>query len=170
MTTKNRIHPKPLYHLGINLGHDRSAALVADGKIIVEIEQERLDRQKHSIGFMNQSMGDTSQIKLPHEAIELCLNKENLTWSDLASITANMPGIDHSTDILKHSLPTSIHKKIQTIPSHHLSHAYSAYWPSGFEEAIILSVDGTGTTKSGWTESYSLYTAKGNSIHPLYSG
>ncbi|NRA13750.1 MAG: methyltransferase [Crocinitomicaceae bacterium] len=158
------------YHLGINLGHDRSAALVADGKIIVAIDQERLDRQKHSIGFMHQSIGDTSQIQLPHEAIQYCLQKENLNWEDLASITANMPGIDYSDQILKKALPKSVHHKIKTIQSHHLSHAYSAYWPSGFNEAIILSIDGTGTTKDGWTESYSLYVGKEHQIKELYSG
>lgn len=170
MTAKNSISPKPQYHLGINLGHDRSAALVLEGQIVVAIDQERLDRQKHSIGFMHQSMGDNSQIQLPHEAIQYCLQKENLQWEDLASITANMPGVDHSTSILKKALPTSVHGKIKTIHSHHLSHAYSAYWPSGFEEAIILSVDGAGTAKDGWTESYSLYVGKGNKIKQLYSG
>ena len=34
------------YHLGINMGHDRSVAVVQDGKVIVAIEQERLDRIK----------------------------------------------------------------------------------------------------------------------------
>ncbi|NQY06351.1 MAG: methyltransferase [Flavobacteriaceae bacterium] len=158
------------YHLGINLGHDRSAALVADGKIIVAIDQERLDRQKHSIGFMHQSIGNTRQIQLPHEAIQYCLNKKNLSWEDLTTITANMPGIDFSTQILKKALPKSVHHKIKTVPSHHLSHAYSAYWPSGFDEAIILSVDGTGTSKDGWTESYSLYTGKATKIKTLFSG
>ena len=158
------------YHLGINLGHDRSAALVADGKIIVAIDQERLDRQKHSIGFMHQSIGDTSQIQLPHEAIQYCLQKENLNWEDLTSITANMPGIDYSEQILKKALPKSVHNKIKTIQSHHLSHAYSAYWPSGFDKAIILSVDGTGTAKEGWTESYSLYVGEGHQIKELFSG
>ena len=40
------------YHLGINMGHARSAAVVRDGEIVVAIEQERLDRKKHSIGFL----------------------------------------------------------------------------------------------------------------------
>ena len=107
------------YHLGINLGHDRSAALVADGKIIVAIDQERLDRQKHSIGFMHQSIGNTRQIQLPHEAIQYCLNKKNLSWEDLTTITANMPGIDFSTQILKKSRP-KLHSILTITVSPHI--------------------------------------------------
>jgi carbamoyltransferase len=169
MNSKNITNNKSQYHLGINLGHDRSVALVADGEIIVAIEQERLDRQKHSIGFMHQSLGNTSQIQLPLEAIQYCLKKENLELKELASVTANIPGLDHGADILRKSLPKSVQGIIKTIPSHHLSHAYSAFWPSGFDEAIVLSVDGSGSTFSGMTESYSLYSAKGTTITKLHS-
>ena len=42
-------------HMGINMGHDRSVAVVQDGQVKVAIEQERLDRIKHSVGFMYQA-------------------------------------------------------------------------------------------------------------------
>ena len=51
-------------HLGINLGHDRSAAIVVGGKIHIAIEQERLDRIKHSVGFSNQSVNDMTKIEM----------------------------------------------------------------------------------------------------------
>ena len=38
-------------------------------------------------------------------------------------------------------------KKIQFIDSHHLAHAYTAFYPSGFEEATILIVDGLGSAQ-----------------------
>ena len=41
--------------MGINMGHDRSVAVVENGKIVIAIEQERLDRIKHSVGFMLQA-------------------------------------------------------------------------------------------------------------------
>ncbi len=157
------------YHLGINLGHDRSAAIVQNGKIQVAIQQERLDRVKNSIGYLHQSLGDSKNIQLPHEAIQYCLQECNITMKELSSITANMPGIDYSEDILRRIFP-ELTEKICVVPTHHLSHAYTAYWPSGFEEAIILVVDASGSTdKERFTESYSLYIAKGTEINLLHS-
>lgn len=166
MATSN----ESMYHLGINLGHDRSAAIVKNGKIEIAIQQERLDRTKNSIGFLHQSLGDCKNIQIPHEAIQYCMRKFNIGINDLSSITANMPGIDYSKDILQRIFPRELSDKIYMLPSHHLSHAYSAYWPSGFDEAIILVVDASGSTdKEGLTESYSLYIAKENEIKLLHS-
>ena len=158
-----------VYHLGINLGHDRSAAIVVDGEIKVAIQQERLDRSKHSLGYLNQFMGDNTKIQLPWESIHYCLNELGIGFEQLGSITANMPGTDYSADILKKALPQNTIDKIQVIPSHHLSHAYTAYWPSGFDKSLILSIDATGSTHRHKTESYSLYQANGNSIELLHS-
>ena len=63
------------YHLGINLGHDRSAAIVSDGEIKVAIQQERLDRSKHSLGYLHQFVGNDKTIQLPWEAINYCLEE-----------------------------------------------------------------------------------------------
>ena len=69
------------YHLGINLGHDRSVAIVSDGEIKVAIQQERLDRSKHSLGYLNQFMGDNTKIQLPWESIHYCLNELGIAVS-----------------------------------------------------------------------------------------
>lgn len=159
-----------MYHLGVNLGHDRAATLVRDGEIVVAIQQERLDRCKHSVGFLYQSVGDMTQIQIPDEAIHYCLEGCGITWSDVATITANMPGIDHAPDILRRKLSPELTDKVLKIPSHHMGHAYSAYWPSGFEDSIILVADATGTTNQDrQTESYTLYTAHGVDIRQLHS-
>ena len=161
------------YHLGINLGHDRSVAIAKDGEIIVAIEQERLDRMKHSVGFMLQSLDQINQIQIPGESIAYCLDHINLTLGDIASITANMPGVDISLSVLKSKFSKDIASKVKQIPSHHLSHAYSAFWPSKFEKSLILIADASGTTytdKHGrHTESYSLYFGEGKDIRPLHS-
>lgn len=156
------------YHLGINLGHDRAAALVCDGEIIVAIQQERLDRKKHSIGFLHQSPGDTKQIQLPLQAINYCLDAHNINMTDINSITANMPGEDHSPHILKHCLAPEWTGKIKRISYHHLAHAYTAYWPSGFDDALILVADASGSAESGKTESYTLYRGRDNVLTPLH--
>jgi carbamoyltransferase len=157
------------YHLGINLGHERSVAIVKDGEILVAIEQERIDRQKYSPGYMLHSPGDASQIQLPHEAIRYAIDTLDIAMGDLETITANMPGHDYAPDILRRVLPPELVHKVQRIPSHHLAHAYSAYYPSGFEESIVLVADASGSTIDRQTESYTIYTGKGTQITTLHS-
>ena len=43
--------PSSALHLGLNLGHDRAAALVRDGRLLAALEEERLDRNKHGPGL-----------------------------------------------------------------------------------------------------------------------
>lgn len=156
------------YHMGINLGHERSVAIVKDGAIQVAIEQERLDRQKYSLGYLLQST-DSAQIQPPLEAIRYCLEACQISANDLATITANMPGIDHAPEILRRVFPAEWSDKVLKVPSHHLAHAYSAYWNSGFEEAIVLVADASGsTTPDHRTESYSLYRGQGETLTTLH--
>ncbi|MBX2809916.1 MAG: methyltransferase [Cellvibrionaceae bacterium] len=158
------------YHLGINLGHDRSVALVHKGEIIVAIQQERLDRHKHSVGILAQAGNDVSQTELPTEAIHYCLDSADIGWSDVATITANIPGIDCSEAILHRKLPRHLWPKIRSVPSHHLAHAYTAYWPSGFDDAIVLVADASGSTDGDYqTESYTLYAAHRDSFKTIHS-
>jgi carbamoyltransferase len=157
------------YHLGINLGHERSVAIVKDGEILVAIEQERIDRQKYSPGYMLHSPGNASQVQLPHEAIRYAIDTIGIGMGDLETITANMPGHDYAPDILRRVLPPELVNKVQRIPSHHLAHAYSAYYPSGFAESIVLVADASGGTIDRQTESYTIYTGKGNQLTTLHS-
>jgi carbamoyltransferase len=157
------------YHLGINLGHERSVAIVQDGEILVAIEQERIDRQKYSPGYMLHSPGDASQIQLPHEAIRYAIDAIGIGMGDLETITANMPGHDYAPEILRRTLPPELVHKVRQIPSHHLAHAYTAYYPSGFEESIILVVDASGGTTNRQTESYTIYTGRDTQISTLHS-
>jgi len=146
---------------------------VSDGKILVAIEQERLDRIKHSTGFMLQSSGDMRQIQPPHEAMRYCLSTLGAELTDLATVTGNMPGVDWAPEILSRQLSNSMVPRVQRLPSHHLGHAYSAWSPSGFEEAIVLVADGSGTlsTLDGgrWTESYSIYRGGPNGLTLIHA-
>ncbi|RCJ40174.1 carbamoyltransferase [Nostoc minutum NIES-26] len=158
------------YHMGINLGHERSVAIAKDGEILVAIEQERLDRHKYSPGYMLHAPGVAAQMQIPAEAMRYCLDTCDITLSDLATITANMPGHDCAPDILRRVLPAETTDKVMRIPSHHLAHAYSAYWPSGFDEALIFVADATGsTTPAHCTESYTLYEGRGQTITTLHN-
>lgn len=161
------------FHMGINMGHDRSVAVVKDGQLIVAIEQERLDRFKHSVGFMLQAPEVMGQIQVPGEAIRYCLDDLEIPLQEMATITANMPGIDLAPNIIRGKFSREIAGQVQTIPSHHLAHAYSAYWNCGFDEALVLVADASGTTSEGsggrQTESYTLYTGHGTEIEPIHS-
>ncbi|MBE9031744.1 methyltransferase [filamentous cyanobacterium LEGE 11480] len=157
------------YHLGINLGHERAVAIVQDGILKVAIEQERLDRNKFSLGYLLQSAGAADKMQLPAEAIRYCLDACEIQLSDVATITANMPGADFGPNILTRSLPPEVADRAHHIPSHHLAHAYSAYLPSGFDEALILVADASGSTIDHQTESYSLYTGQNGNINTLHS-
>ncbi|MEM9087951.1 MAG: carbamoyltransferase C-terminal domain-containing protein [Cyanobacteria bacterium P01_F01_bin.53] len=157
------------YHLGHNLGHERSAAIVRDGKIEVAIEQERLDRNKFSLGYLLQSPGQPEHMQIPLEAIRYCLEACQVRFTDLATITANMPGDDKAPEILNRSLPSEVCDRIQQIPSHHLAHAYSAYSPSGFDEALVWVADASGSTHNHRTESYSLYLGQGSTLTNLHT-
>ena len=66
------------YVLGLNLSHDRAACLVKDGKMIVAIEEERLDRIKHSEGFIVQGYFERLTKVLPMKAITYCLDYANI--------------------------------------------------------------------------------------------
>jgi len=161
------------YHMGINLGHDRSVAVVRDGQILVAIEQERLDRIKHSVGFMVQSPSEMKHIQVPGECIRYCLDALGLPLSAMATITANMPGRDYGPEIMRSKFSRDISGVVHAIPSHHLAHAYSAYWPSGMDDALVLIADGSGSTvctsDDRWrTESYTLYTGRGGQLEPLH--
>ena len=147
--------------LGINNFHaDASAALLDNGNIITAIEEERLTRIKHYAGF-------------PLSSINVCLDQANLKIEDLDCITINynsyynlnnkvLFGIKSLGDFKylfdkffflkkKYSLKKSLYtffgynfeKKIYYVP-HHLSHACSSFYFSGYDEAISLSFDASG--------------------------
>ncbi len=169
------LNPKSMsqFHMGINMGHDRSVAIVKDGEILVAIEQERLDRQKHSVGFMLQSPDALNQIQIPEESVAYCLDALGITMDDIGTVTANMPGVDHASDILKGRYTKAMAGKVRTIPSHHLAHAYSAFLPSGMDCALVLVADASGSTfntdEGRFTESFTLYLGEGSTLTPIHS-
>lgn len=150
------------YVLGISaFYHDSAAALVCDGEIVAAASEERFTRIK----------GDAS---FPIEAITFCLDYAKILPEDLAEVvfyedpvekfgrllTSAFIGIPKSVVQFTVSMPDWIsnklwiEKKIRkelglkkgkvTFFSHHLSHAASAFYPSPFEDAAILTVDGVG--------------------------
>lgn len=125
--------------------HDASACLVdTDGNIIAFAEEERFSRRKHH----------KDSRSCAHSAA-YCLATAGITLNDLDEIAIafnpNWPTpSEYITDpglVLELLNPDqfggTIAKRLTSIP-HHLAHAASAFYPSGFADAAVLVVDGSG--------------------------
>lgn len=123
--------------LGVHIGHDRSAALVKNGRLISHIAQERLDRVKMSPG---------SQI--PFQAITAVLAQTGQTIHhvDAVGFTFDNCAVDRLAARFEEDLAFHFDlPKITTIPvSHHLAHAWSVFALSGFQRCAVLVCDGAG--------------------------
>ena len=125
--------------LGVNGGfrvgyQDASAVLIRNGKVILACEEERLNRIKYSPGQM------------PEQSIQWMLDKENLSIHDIDLIGTHGSTFGEDFEI---SLRNYFRFRFGYSPSilrvnHHLAHSASTYYASGFAEAMILTVDGSG--------------------------
>jgi carbamoyltransferase len=133
-----------MWVLGINWRfHDASAALVAgDGTVLALAEEERYCRVKHAWGT------------LPRQAVACCLRAGSITWRDLDVVAVgwDLRLMRAWSDTDTGDLYAEIFGTGATGPDaprlefveHHLAHACSAFYASGFTEAGVLVADGTG--------------------------
>lgn len=149
--------------LGVIIGHDSSACLVEDGKVVKYVAEERFNRLK--VGVNN-----------AHRSVKYCM--EGLKTSDIDRV-AICSGIEgHNTVgkffnvLLKKSkgerLPPIFDYSVFdfgnfTTIDHHLSHAASAYYTSGFERSLVVVLDGIGESTM-----QSVFDADGKDIKPLH--
>jgi len=158
-----------MYILGISaFYHDSAACLIHDGEIVAAAQEERFSRIKHDPGFPTHAVqycveaaGITAR-QLDYVVFyeKPFLKFERLLETYLAfaprgfrSFAASMPLwvkdklFQKSTllDLLKTTLAPDVdwHSRL-LFSEHHLSHAASAFYPSPFEEAAILTMDGVG--------------------------
>jgi carbamoyltransferase len=145
--------------------HDSSACLVRDGELIAAAQEERFTRKKHDFNF-------------PQQAIEYCLQEGCIAGKELDYVCFyDKPFIKFERLLMTYltyapkglksfilAMPLWLKQKIWMkdlianklnfegkilFPEHHESHAASAFYPSPFEEAAILTIDGVGE----WTTS-----------------
>ena len=155
--------------------HDSAACLVKDGEIIAAAQEERFTRKKHDAAF-------------PREAIDYCLHEGGIRVDDLHYVGFyDKPFIKFERILETYlsiapkglsqflsAMPIWLKEKIWTrsnirknleysgpvlFSEHHESHAASAFYPSPFNEAAILTMDGVGE----WATS-SLAVGRGNKI------
>lgn len=110
--------------------HDFSSCLVQDGRIAVAVDDERLTRQKYGMGTVS-ALGFSAR----H-----CLRYAGLSPEDVDLFVAN--------DAVMHTAYALAGDRI-TLINHHLAHAASAFYPSGFEEAAVMVVDNEGGKVAG---------------------
>ena len=128
----------PYNILGIHPGHNGSAALVSDGKLVYYLEEERLTRVKRDGNPFKTMVDIFSNYKID-ELVIGGINEpkeHNLlpwTWENTYEALARKYNSKFKITFLNHE--------------HHLLHAAGAFYNSGFTEAIILIVDGSGSLR-----------------------
>ena len=131
--------------VGFNIGHNGSCTIIK-GNDIISIPEERLNRKKHSEGYMYSFIYCLKKLGIEAQDVDLFVSSNYGEYLPKAYMgDFDVLGLDS--------------KKFISI-DHHLSHAYSTYFMSPFEEAMIIIVDGQGNLNS--TESY--YIAKNKTI------
>ncbi len=155
-----------MYILGISAYyHDSAACLVKDGEIISAAQEERFSRKKHDSGFPGNAAKYCLQYaKISAEDLELVafydkpfLKFERILESYLAyaprgikSFVKAMPLWIKQKLWIKEVIKKELNYEGKVIfTEHHESHAASAFFPSPFKEAAILTADGVGE----WTTS-----------------
>jgi carbamoyltransferase len=154
-----------MYILGLNAYHaDSSAAIFKDGVMLAAIEEERFTRIKHWAGFPGESvrfclkeagvkLADLDYITIGRDPgaklarkLKYLLKNPSLFGGavsrlrnsrKVASLKDEFVNIDSDVDY------EEVRKKIRNI-EHHRSHLASAFFASPFDEAAILSIDGSG--------------------------
>ena len=177
------------YSLGISAYyHDSAIALLSpEGEILVALQEERFSRKKHDARFPSKSIDYCIQTySLTHKDIESIVFYEKplvkferlletyLTYAPngIRSFIAAMPVWLKEKLFLKSTIKKELSKSFQCRESelppllfndHHGSHASSAFFPSPFESAAVLCMDGVGE----WATS-SVWVGEGNDLTPLY--
>lgn len=124
--------------------HDASACLVIDGRIVAFAEEERFSRRKHHKD--SRSCAVAAAYCLSEAGIALADVDEiaiafNPTWPKPSEECTDAELITELLDpaCFGHHRPHRV-----TVIEHHLAHAASAFHPSGFKDAAVLVVDGSG--------------------------
>ncbi len=142
--------------------HDSAAALLVDGRIVAAAQEERFTRRKHDDGFPVHAVRYClKEAGLAADEIDYVgfydkpfLKFDRLLETYLTFAPAGFRSFLKAMPVwlkLKLHLPREMHRALSgayhkrfVFTEHHESHAASAFLPSPFEEAAILTIDGVG--------------------------
>ena len=157
-----------MYSLGLSaFYHDSAAALVRDGEIIAAAQEERFSRRKHDSDFPLNALAyclETADLSLSEVDLVTFYDKPFLKFERLLEtyVTFAPRGFQSFRKAVPVWLKEKLFQKdllIKALKSvdpafdpadrllfgeHHFSHAASAYYPSPFDEAVVLTMDGVG--------------------------
>ena len=160
--------------LGFLIGHSRGATITVDGKVKISIANERLSRIK------------TDESKtIPIESINYCLDALGLTYNDIDLYVYNTTQENANIPSQFQELTGQPLDKLKFLP-HHMAHAYSTFYASNFEEAVVVVADAMGSLYNDdtpikdwyqldesnlnegqqWSEGYSIYKFTKNQLLP----
>src|SRR3989454_1319110 len=155
----------------ISQGHDSAAALVVDGTVVAAVAEERISRKKHTGAF-------------PKGAIAYCLAEAGVTIDQIDELAhgfdyAPYRGIysldPESRDLYRQvysreALLALVTRDFPAFPAervhhvaHHLAHAASAYFTSGWDECLVVVADGMGEAHG-----VSVYHARDGKLETLF--
>jgi len=125
--------------LGISASpHNGAMCLLRGDEIVVAIQEERLTRKKRDAIFISQ----------PCLSLDYCLDYAGIGPRDLSMVVYSVPG-RANTRMHDIKLNPTLQVELNKIPTvripHHYSHAVGAFATSGFQEAAILIIDGSGS-------------------------
>ena len=165
--------------------HDSAAALVEDGRIVAAAQEERFTRKRHDAGFPAEAIRyclDAGKVDLDQVDHVVFFEKPLIKFERLLeTYLANAP---RGFSSFRMAIPVWIKEKLFQKPNlekalaafapsgkatgkllfaeHHQSHAASAFFPSPFEEAVVLTMDGVGE----WATT-SVSIGRGNTLEPV---
>lgn len=142
--------------------HDAAAALLADGRIVAAAQEERFTRIKHDAAFPARAVEYClEEAGLTPERLDFVVFYEKPLLKFDRLLETYLSYAPAGFGSFKRALPVWLHKKLYlkremsrglggrysgrfVFTEHHEAHAASAFFPSPFEEAAILTVDGVG--------------------------
>lgn len=149
--------------LGISaLYHDSAACLVIDGRIIAAAQEERFTRIKHDLSIpVNAIQYCLREAGLEEKAIDIVAFYDNPIYTLDRYIKTVISAAEDSEELIEKNFEKMfsdrlwIHKEIENVLGknpdreflvceHHISHAASAFYPSPFDKAVVITLDGVG--------------------------
>lgn len=148
-----------LFNIPRTFMHDAAAVLIEDGRVLFAIEEERLNRIKHTNKMPVRAVRACLEHRGVHpkdidafafysvrEAVELWIKKEFLADSKTPKL------VDSATylqQLYSRGLGLELDARKFHFVHHHLAHAMSAFATSGFESSLVTTFDGEGDASSG---------------------
>src|SRR5262249_31617963 len=136
----------------ISQGHDSAAALVLDGEVIAAAAEERFNRRKHSgafpIGAINYCLAAAGlrieEIEELAHGFDYGLYKKFYSLDPLgAQLYREVLSNEALLALAQRDMPQLPAERVHRV-NHHLAHAASAYFTSGWDECLTAVIDGMG--------------------------